>query len=153
MRVWKRYKRLGTRSVGPHELTLILAPSSLRTADVSPRSSLLRDVSRGFSSQNVPQWRWARRNVCRSQATHPESPGDLSTRTMRTWSSSSGLQEVLRTRTAQSLPRWFFVRLENNNLLSCFIKRSLQWIHVLNCRRLPTASWTMVTTVRHSSWE
>ena len=63
---------------------------SLRTADVSPRSSPLRDVSRGgtqlakrpsmamsqeamseeeLNSQNVPQWRWARRNVCRSQAT------------------------------------------------------------------------------------
>ena len=38
---------------------------SLRTADVSPRSSPLRNVSRGG---NVPQRRWARRNVCRSQA-------------------------------------------------------------------------------------
>ena len=59
--------------------------SSLRTADVSPRSSPLRDVSRGgtqlakrpsmamseeeLNLQNVPQWRSARRNVCRSQAT------------------------------------------------------------------------------------
>ena len=145
MRVWKRYKRLGTRSVCPHELTLILAPSSLRTADVSPRSSPLRE--------NVPQRRWARRNVCRSQATPPESPGDLSTRTRRTWSSCSDTQEALGTRTAHSLPRWFFVRLENSNLSSCFIERSLQWIHVLNCRRLPTATCTMVTTVRHSSLE
>ena len=70
---------------------------SLRTADVSPRSSPLTDVSRGgksatqrqkshtvtqnlsgirsealigrrsSSSRTVPQCRWARRNVCRSQ--------------------------------------------------------------------------------------
>ena len=40
--------------------------SSLRTADVSPRLSPLRDVS---SSRNVRQRRWARRSVCRSQAT------------------------------------------------------------------------------------
>ena len=35
--------------------------TSPRTADVSPRSS----------SRNVPQRRWARRNVCRSQASKP----------------------------------------------------------------------------------
>ena len=35
---------------------------SLRMADVSPRSSSLKDVSR-----NVPQLLWRRRNVCRSQ--------------------------------------------------------------------------------------
>ena len=38
--------------------------TSLRTADVSPRLSPLRHVSR-----KVPQRRLARRNVCRSQAT------------------------------------------------------------------------------------
>ena len=47
--------------------------TSLRTADVSPRLSPLRNVSRGGTSfllaRNVPQRRWARRNVCRSQAT------------------------------------------------------------------------------------
>ena len=149
----KTVQETGNKKRCPHELTFILAPSSLRTADVSPHSSPRRDVSRGSSSQNVPQRRWARRNVCRSQATLPESPGDLSTRTMRTWSSCSGPQEALGTGTAHSLPRWFFVRLENSNLLSCFIKRSLQWIHALNCRRLPTTCWTMVTIVRHSSWE
>ena len=67
-----------------------IAHYNLRTADVSPRSSPRRDVSRGgtqlakrpsmamseeamseeeLNLQNVPQWRWARRNVCRSQAT------------------------------------------------------------------------------------
>ena len=40
---------------------------SLRTADVSPRSWPLRDASRG-GKRNVLQRRWARRNVCRSQA-------------------------------------------------------------------------------------
>ena len=38
---------------------------SLRKSFVSPRSSPLRDVSRGG---NVPQRRWARRNFCHSQA-------------------------------------------------------------------------------------
>ena len=42
---------------------------SLRTSDVSPRSSPLRDVSR---RGNVPRRRWARRNFCHSQA--KESP-------------------------------------------------------------------------------
>ena len=53
------------------KLFLRTSPSSLRTTDVSPRSSPLRDVSRGGSfSRNVPQRRSARRNVCRSQAIH-----------------------------------------------------------------------------------
>ena len=41
---------------------------SLRTADVSPRSSPLRDVPR-----NDSQRRWARRNVCRSQASEQDT--------------------------------------------------------------------------------
>ena len=45
--------------------------ASLRTpAGVSPRSLPLRDVSR-----NVPQRRWARRNVCRSQANNKQHFG------------------------------------------------------------------------------
>ena len=46
---------------GPFFLVVRRRSVSLRTADVSPRSSPLRDVSR-----NVPQRRWARRNVCHS---------------------------------------------------------------------------------------
>ena len=43
------------------------------TEHASPRLSPLRDVSRGgSSSRNVPQRRWARTNVCRSQATTSE---------------------------------------------------------------------------------
>ena len=49
------------------DIPRLTVTASLRTADVSPRSSLLRDVSR--RKRNVPQWGWARRNVCRSQAT------------------------------------------------------------------------------------
>ena len=148
MRVWKRYKRLGTRSVGPHELTLILAPSSLRTADVSPRS-FCEEKPRETSLNGDERGETSAVRRLRTQSLQ----GTWARGPWGTWSSSSRPQEDLGTRTAHSLRRWFFVRLENSNLLSCFIKRSLQWIHVLNCRRLPTASWTMVTTVRHLSWE
>ena len=65
MRVWAIWSvksgSLGnTRLLSRAKMLLV----SLRTADVSPGSSPLRDVSR-----NVPQRRWARRNACRrSQA-------------------------------------------------------------------------------------
>ena len=53
---WKRYPKF--------EIKILEEECcSLRTADVSPCSSQLRDVSR-----NVPRRRWARRNVCLSQA-------------------------------------------------------------------------------------
>ena len=53
---WKRYPKIRNQD-------LRRECCSLRTADVSPCSSQLRDVSR-----NVPRRRWARRNVCLSQA-------------------------------------------------------------------------------------
>ena len=65
MRVWAIWS-VKSGSVGNTRLLsrakMLLV--SLRTADVSPGSSPLRDVSR-----NVPQGQWARRNACRrSQA-------------------------------------------------------------------------------------